>query len=197
MVLASAAISCIETSFRVCLEKRAACARVEDDTHNASLVAVYIFLRAAFRLTAVLKIFWGATTPIRKSFCPPSILKTKREEWKILPFFMTWSSCPAEIRDERGSIQENAYTATRLRPFARRRARTVRPDVVFMRTRKPCVFDRFRFFGAYVNDIVHTLLHIYVSLSSYVVTLEQEGWGTCFWSENSSDDEIRIPHRLL
>lgn len=52
------------------------------------------------------------------------------------------------------------YTATRLRPLARRRARTLRPDVVFMRTRNPWDFARLRFFGLYVNDIVHILLHI-------------------------------------
>ena len=39
------------------------------------------------------------------------------------------------------------YTASRFRPFARRRLRVLRPPLVFMRTRNPCVRLRFRRFG--------------------------------------------------
>ncbi len=45
------------------------------------------------------------------------------------------------------------YTATRLRPLARRRANTLRPGAVFMRTRNPCDLARFLLFGLYVNDM--------------------------------------------
>lgn len=39
------------------------------------------------------------------------------------------------------------FTDTRLRPLARRRARTARPLLVFIRWRKPCVFERRRRLG--------------------------------------------------
>src|SRR3989442_15471030 len=39
------------------------------------------------------------------------------------------------------------FTATRLRPFARRREITARPLLVFIRVRKPCVFERRRRLG--------------------------------------------------
>ena len=39
------------------------------------------------------------------------------------------------------------YTVRRLRPFARRRARTARPPFVFIRARKPWVFARLRVLG--------------------------------------------------
>ncbi len=38
-------------------------------------------------------------------------------------------------------------TETRLRPLARRRDSTARPLLVFMRERKPCVFERRRRLG--------------------------------------------------
>jgi len=38
-------------------------------------------------------------------------------------------------------------TVSRFRPFARRRLRTFRPPLVFIRSRKPCVFFRRRTFG--------------------------------------------------
>lgn len=40
-----------------------------------------------------------------------------------------------------------AQTVNRLRPFARRRFNTFRPPFVFMRSRKPCVFARWRRLG--------------------------------------------------
>lgn len=40
-----------------------------------------------------------------------------------------------------------AFTATRLRPLARRRDSTARPLLVFMRERNPCVFERRRRLG--------------------------------------------------
>jgi hypothetical protein len=43
--------------------------------------------------------------------------------------------------------QPSSETVRRLRPFWRRRFNTVRPFLVAMRTRKPCVFDRRRVFG--------------------------------------------------
>jgi len=42
---------------------------------------------------------------------------------------------------------QRAYTAMRLRPFARRRLRTFRPPGVVIRARNPCVRFRFRRFG--------------------------------------------------
>src|SRR5208283_5832501 len=39
------------------------------------------------------------------------------------------------------------FTATRLRPLARRREITARPLLVFMRERNPCVFERRRRLG--------------------------------------------------
>lgn len=39
------------------------------------------------------------------------------------------------------------FTETRLRPLARRRASTARPLLVFIRVRKPCVFERRRRLG--------------------------------------------------
>jgi hypothetical protein len=39
------------------------------------------------------------------------------------------------------------FTATRLRPLARRRERTARPVLVFIRVRNPCVFERRRRLG--------------------------------------------------
>ena len=38
-------------------------------------------------------------------------------------------------------------TVSRFRPFARRRLSTLRPPLVFIRSRKPCVFFRRRTFG--------------------------------------------------
>ena len=40
-----------------------------------------------------------------------------------------------------------AFTETRLRPLARRRDSTARPLLVFIRDRKPCVFERRRRLG--------------------------------------------------
>lgn len=45
------------------------------------------------------------------------------------------------------------YQASRARPFNRRRLRTLRPSVVLMRTRKPCVVCLCRLFGWYVRFI--------------------------------------------
>jgi hypothetical protein len=42
---------------------------------------------------------------------------------------------------------KSLYTASRLRPFARRRLSTSRPFLVLMRTRNPCVRLRWRVFG--------------------------------------------------
>jgi hypothetical protein len=39
------------------------------------------------------------------------------------------------------------FTATRLRPLARRRDNTLTPPLVFMRVRNPCTFERFRRLG--------------------------------------------------
>src|SRR5258708_15077235 len=39
------------------------------------------------------------------------------------------------------------FTETLLRPLARRREMTARPLLVFIRVRKPCVFERWRRFG--------------------------------------------------
>jgi len=39
------------------------------------------------------------------------------------------------------------FTETRLRPLALRREITARPPWVFIRVRKPCVFERWRRFG--------------------------------------------------
>ncbi len=42
-------------------------------------------------------------------------------------------------------------TASRLRPLRRRRLNRLRPDLVFIRARKPCTRSRFRFRGLYVG----------------------------------------------
>jgi hypothetical protein len=48
----------------------------------------------------------------------------------------------------RGNYSRNpAFTATRLRPLARRRDNTLTPPLVFMRVRNPCTFERFRRLG--------------------------------------------------
>jgi len=49
------------------------------------------------------------------------------------------------------------FMETFLRPFCRRRLRTRLPADVRLRTKNPCDFARFRFFGLYVNDIVEQL----------------------------------------
>jgi hypothetical protein len=45
------------------------------------------------------------------------------------------------------SREATRYTVSRLRPLARRRLSTLRPPLVLMRARKPCVFARRRRFG--------------------------------------------------
>ena len=51
-----------------------------------------------------------------------------------------------------GRLAKNAaYTARRLRPFARRAAITARPPRVFMRVKKPCVRARLTLEGWYVR----------------------------------------------
>jgi hypothetical protein len=45
------------------------------------------------------------------------------------------------------SRKATAQTVNRLRPFARRRFNTFRPPFVFMRSRNPCVFARWRRLG--------------------------------------------------
>ena len=46
-----------------------------------------------------------------------------------------------------GYSRKPGRTETRLRPRARRRESTLRPPWVFMRCRKPCVFERWRRLG--------------------------------------------------
>src|SRR3974377_1103363 len=46
-----------------------------------------------------------------------------------------------------GYSRKPGFTATRLRPLARRREITARPLLVFMRVRNPCVFERRRRLG--------------------------------------------------
>jgi len=48
---------------------------------------------------------------------------------------------------------DGALTASLFRPFLRRRLRTARPHLVFMRARKPCLFLRRRLRGLYVGFI--------------------------------------------
>src|SRR2546430_2702591 len=61
---------------------------------------------------------------------------------------------PLEERPEVGaggqpfaSREASRQTVSRLRPLARRRFNTFRPPLVFIRSRKPCVFFRRRTFG--------------------------------------------------
>src|SRR5947209_1171046 len=66
-------------------------------------------------------------------------------------------SAPAHPRQERGGVgaggppfasrEASRQTVSRLRPLARRRFNTFRPPLVFIRSRKPCVFFRRRTFG--------------------------------------------------
>lgn len=44
-------------------------------------------------------------------------------------------------------------TVSLARPRLRRRARALRPPLVAIRARNPCLFDRFRFRGLYVGSI--------------------------------------------
>jgi hypothetical protein len=55
----------------------------------------------------------------------------------------------AMAQDRRRSAysRKPGFTETRLRPLARRRDSTARPLLVFMRERKPCVFERRRRLG--------------------------------------------------
>ncbi len=53
-------------------------------------------------------------------------------------------------------------TASFERPLRRRRASTFRPLVDLLRTKKPCVFARFFFFGLYVNDIPYRVPDFYI-----------------------------------
>jgi hypothetical protein len=48
---------------------------------------------------------------------------------------------------EENYSRKPGFTETRLRPLARRRERTARPLLVFIRVRKPCVLDRRRRLG--------------------------------------------------
>src|SRR5690348_7795987 len=62
---------------------------------------------------------------------------------------------PGQARawSEREALQDRSYTASRLRPFARRLLMTFRPPNVFMRARKPWVRARRTFEGWYVRFI--------------------------------------------
>jgi len=71
------------------------------------------------------------------------------------------SSAPRVMRTRRGyrslvyrlRCLDGILTTRRLRPFFRRRERVARPQTVFMRARKPCLFMRRRFRGRYVGPI--------------------------------------------
>ena len=74
-----------------------------------------------------------------------------------------WSIDPLALLEERLEVgaprqpllsgEATAQTVSRLRPFARRRFRVLRPPCVFIRSRKPWVFARRRRFGWYVRFI--------------------------------------------
>ncbi len=49
--------------------------------------------------------------------------------------------------------KEPNYGISRLRPLARRRFNTSRPDLLLIRSRNPCVFTRFRLLGLKVGII--------------------------------------------
>jgi hypothetical protein len=51
------------------------------------------------------------------------------------------------LREKRIYSRKPGFTETLLRPLARRRESTLLPPWVFMRVRKPCVFDRLRRLG--------------------------------------------------
>ena len=72
-----------------------------------------------------------------------------------------------------GAVRQLASTARRARPFCILRLSTVFPFAVFLRTRKPCVFARFRFLGWYVTDmgrsIKYFLLFFNIAHLSFVV----------------------------
>lgn len=52
-----------------------------------------------------------------------------------------------QLSGEEDYSRKPGFTETRLRPLARRRERTARPLLVFIRVRKPCVLDRRRRLG--------------------------------------------------
>jgi len=57
------------------------------------------------------------------------------------------SEVEASVRATLDYSRKPGFTETRLRPLARRRDKTFWPPWVFMRTRKPCFFDRLRRLG--------------------------------------------------
>ena len=56
-------------------------------------------------------------------------------------------SRPEAAAEAAGSGDASAQAEMRLRPFARRRARTARPDLVLIRTKNPWVLLRWRLLG--------------------------------------------------
>jgi hypothetical protein len=67
---------------------------------------------------------------------------------ELLLNFAGWLSEWLPTATPRAGYSRNpGFTETRLRPLARRRANTARPPWVFIRVRKPCVFERRRRFG--------------------------------------------------
>ena len=67
---------------------------------------------------------------------------------------------------ERGNYSRKpAFTATRLRPLARRRDNTLTPPLVFMRVRNPCTFERFRRLGENVRFGIENYLLLIRSLA--------------------------------
>ncbi len=131
-------------------------------TSGASVL--YIFLRVAFLKTAVLKTFCGVITANLVCFCFSRKRRVKRGECSTFPVFITNSTSRVlSLKDFLSTILsliagvwdtgDYELTETRFLPLARRRAMALRPPGVFMRTRKPWLFDRFRFFGLYVNDM--------------------------------------------
>jgi hypothetical protein len=54
---------------------------------------------------------------------------------------------PPPLQPPAGGEGDHRQTVSLFLPLARRRARTLRPALVFMRDRKPCTFLRFRLLG--------------------------------------------------
>ena len=66
----------------------------------------------------------------------------------LLPYRIGRSGVPRPYSSGKtGSVQPTDQWVRRARPFARRRARTLRPLRVAIRLRKPCSLERWRFLG--------------------------------------------------
>jgi len=87
----------------------------------------------------------------RNPFCSANPVVAGSRDWRvvaltIIPRLAFNSGFRSSVTDGVYS-RKPGFTDTRLRPLARRRERTARPLLVFIRSRNPCVFERRRRLG--------------------------------------------------